>query len=82
MKAKWDGKRTVEVTDRYKAALVELVEAEIEMMRRTPGLNKECWTWGEATVGDLALANGLRLTFGGDVEKPKDLKEMSHVIIS
>ena len=82
MKAKWDGEQIVTVTARFEAALHELIEAEMAMMRGTPGHDKECWTWGEATVTDLANASGISLTFGGDAEKPKDMKGTSRVIIA
>lgn len=60
---------------------MELVEAEIEMMRRVPGHSKEDWTWGEATVDDLSNGDGLSLHFGGDDNKPKELKTTARIIV-
>lgn len=80
-KALWCGDRAIQLTDRYKAALIELAEAEIDMMRKSPGMDTESWTWGEVRVGDLASASSLEIIFGGDEDKPKDLDTLSRVVV-
>lgn len=81
VKAKWDGERMLELTERYRSALSELVEAEIEMMRQAPSQDKDCWTWGEAIVEDMANSHSIRFCFGGDEEKPKGMTGVSRVVV-
>ncbi len=71
--AKWDD-RCVKLTSRYVDALMELMRAEIEMMKENEPQNKDCWTYGIATIEDLAYSNGISFEFGGDDDKPNTMK--------
>ncbi len=70
MKAIYDTKQ-IEVTPRFKAALIELMKAQCEMMAKNEPENAECWTWGHCEIHDLSHFNGLQFQFGGDEDKPK-----------
>lgn len=70
MKTKYDTEE-IEITPRFKAALVELMKAECEMMAKNEPDNAECWTWGHCEIGDLCTYRGLQFQFGGDEDKPK-----------
>ena len=70
MKAQYDTEE-IEITPRFKAALIELMKAECEMMAEHEPERAECWTWGHCEIGDLANSNGLRFQYGGDEDKPK-----------
>ena len=73
MKATYDG-APLELTERFQAALRELVRAELEMMRNHDRSFADCWTWGVVTIQDLATADGLEFEFGGDNDRPTWLK--------
>lgn len=69
MKALYDTEE-IKVTPRFKAALIELMKAQCEMMQENEPDMSECWTWGICEVGDIATARGLQFEFGGDEDKP------------
>ncbi len=63
--------RAIAITERFHAALCEVMEAECEMMG-SQGKYYNCWTWGRSTVLDLSTRGGIEFEFGGDDELPKD----------
>lgn len=67
----YDIDKTIELTDRYINALKELMAAECEMMQQGDSGFAGCWTWGRATVGDLAFQH-LEFEFGSDEDLPGD----------
>ena len=71
MKTKWEGDE-VEVSARFLAAVVELMEAECEMMGTAKGFEMTDWTWGRCRLGDLSTNKSLEFTFGGDEDLPDD----------
>lgn len=79
--ALWDGDRKVELTKRYKDALIELLKAEMDMMQNVEGHSWQDWTWGEVEVGDLAGSICLGFTFGGDDDKPEDMTGTARIIV-
>ena len=60
----WDHYTKVELSPEYIKALRNLLKAEVEMFRNTPGFDKECWYWGKALITDLGRNNGIQFTFG------------------
>jgi len=69
MKAQYDDIE-INLTTRYKKALVEVGESFLQMMREQDTGNEDCWTWCEITVGNLAESNGLSFYCGGDDDRP------------
>lgn len=69
MIAKYDDEQ-VELTERFVNALIELMQAECEMMAKFD--SAEFWTWGRCTVIDLAISGGTEFSFGGDDDLPSD----------
>lgn len=80
MKAKYDD-ITVTVTSAFVAALRDLMRAEVEMMRRSDRRNKECWTWGKCTIGDLATRRCLAFEFGGDDDMPPEVTPRRRFVV-
>jgi len=70
MKALYDTE-PITITPRFKAAIIELMKAECEMMRKAEPEHAGCWTWGHCEIVDLSRYDGLRFRFGGDEDKPK-----------
>jgi len=70
MSATYD-QEPLKLTADYKRALREFMKAHCKMMRINEPQYADCWTWGKATVGDLANKDGLAFEFGGDEDKPK-----------
>jgi len=68
MKAQYDTEE-IKITPRFKAALIELMKAECEMLTLNEPDNADCWTWGICEVDDLSRSSGLQFTFGGDEDK-------------
>ena len=71
MKAKYD-QEDIEITTRFDNALIELMQAECEMMQQNEPDHADCWTWGRCRVGDLAYLQGLSCSYGGEEDKPLD----------
>jgi len=67
--AKFDGVELV-LTERYKAALHELMRAELEMMQQFEPEFAEEWVWGSCEVGDLVHNNSLIFIYGGEEDRP------------
>lgn len=40
-------------------------------MQESPHFDKECWTWGLATIKDFSCANSIDFQWGGDDDIPK-----------
>ena len=80
MKAKYDD-ITVTVSRAFIAALRDLMQAEMNMMRRAEPRNAECWTWGKCTIGDLASVQGLEFEFGGDQDMPQDVTPRRRLVV-
>ena len=80
MKAKYDD-ITVTVSRAFIAALRDLMQAEMNMMRRAEPRNAECWTWGKCTIRDLASARGLEFEFGGDDDMPPDVTPRRRLVV-
>lgn len=80
MKAKYDD-ITVTVSRAFIAALRDLMQAEMNMMRRAEPRNAECWTWGKCTIRDLASARGLEFEFGGDDDMPPDVTPRHRLVV-
>lgn len=66
----YDDFEAVLITDRYKAALLELLAAEVEMMQQ--GDDSESWYYGRVTVGNLANNRNLEFEFGSEADTPDD----------
>ena len=80
MKAKYDD-ITVTVSRAFIAALRDLMQAEMNMMRRAEPRNAECWTWGKCTIRDLASARGLEFEFGGDDDMPPGVTPRRRLVV-
>jgi hypothetical protein len=80
MKAKYDD-ITVTVSRAFIAALRDLMQAKMNMMRRAEPRNAECWTWGKCTIRDLASARGLEFEFGGDDDMPPDVTPRRRLVV-
>jgi hypothetical protein len=63
MKVKFDN-RTIKTTKRFENALIELMQAECEMMGKVKGHNKENWQAGKCEINDMAYSCGLIFTYG------------------
>lgn len=72
MKIKYDEETEIGLTPRFKAALIELMQAEIEMMSKIPGFDPDSWHWGRCEIIDLALHRGLGFDYGSQVDMPRD----------
>ena len=70
MKVRYDD-RTVVLTERFKAALREVMASESEMMGDQCRYS-DFWIWGRATVLDLSKKDGIEFEFGGDEDMPND----------
>ncbi len=70
MKVRYDD-ITIVLTERFKAALREVMASECDMMG-SRGRYSHCWTWGRATVLDLSTKGGIEFEFGGDDDLPDD----------
>lgn len=68
----YDKEPKIRTTERYQAALIELLRAEVEMMCQHDPDWAETWTWGRVRVVDLANSRGLEFEFGGDEDMPND----------
>jgi predicted component of type VI protein secretion system len=60
---------TVPLTERYIAALRELLAAEAEMMTAAQPKHAEHWARGVAEIGDLSGCGSLAVFFGDDDEE-------------
>lgn len=78
MKALYD-QQPIELTDRFVAALKELLLAELEMMRQNEPDQAHCWTWGICRINDLANMRGLDFEFGGEEDRPAELQDFERV---
>jgi hypothetical protein len=61
----------IKLTPRFKRALIELMEAECEMMRKNFPEDEDDWTAGECRITDLSYNSGLGFTYYGDRDRPK-----------
>lgn len=66
----YDDYEAIVVTDRYKAALIELLAAKVEMMVQSG--DPESWYYGRVTVGNLANSRNLEFEYGGKADMPDD----------
>ncbi len=76
-RALWDKERKIKLTPRFRAALEEVIRAELEMMQPS-----ELWKWGQVTIKDLASSVGLQWEFGADEDKPEEMKGDARVIVA
>lgn len=62
----------VKITQRYIDALIELMAAEIEMMKLADPDYADCWHWARCHVNNLAYEGALSFSFGGEEDDPED----------
>jgi len=72
MKIKYDNYTEITLTSRFEAAIIELMQAETEMMAKVPGFDSDNWYWGRCEIVDLSLQRGLRFDYGSEADMPQD----------
>lgn len=70
----YDGEK-LEATPRFIAALRELMDAQMEMMRLHHPEYADCWSWGECRISDMCSARPFEFSFGDDEVRPYYIPE-------
>ena len=65
-------------TERFIAALEEVMRANMEMMIKSDPEYADCWTWGVCYLPDLAISD-ISFEYGGEADKPEDFPEGTDV---
>ncbi len=68
IKVKYDSEE-ITLTEGFISAVKNLLKEEILMMRKVPGNEPGCWTFGVCEITDLGNSNGITFSFCDDENK-------------
>lgn len=69
-----------ELSESLESALIQVMNAMCNMMRKVEPDNAKCWTWGRCEVSDLCNTAPFNFTYGGDEDMPEDMKFQFKVV--
>ncbi len=69
MKVKFDN-TTFHLTDSTVNALQIFMILYLKNIRDSKNFDKECWTWGVATINDFSSSSPIDFMWGGDDDAP------------